>query len=124
MDLHGWRCSNNTPLGIFFCPGIVKDSKGNSICTPHFYVDNASSSIYLASQTLLTAGETIQSKKAFERFAQICGHKIKSFRADNMSFNSREFKADLITKGQNPNPTSMELVHITKMALPNELSKR
>jgi hypothetical protein len=51
-------------------------------------------------QTSLRAGETLQSKVKFERFANTCGRKIKKFRADNMPFNSREFRADLITKGQ------------------------
>jgi hypothetical protein len=64
------------------------------------FVDHASSFIYLVSQTSLRAGETLQSKIRFERFAQTCGHRIRSFRADNMPFDSREFKADLITKGQ------------------------
>jgi hypothetical protein len=41
-----------------------------------------------------------QSKIAFERFATTCGHKIKSFRADKMPFASKEFQADLVTKGQ------------------------
>jgi hypothetical protein len=64
------------------------------------FVDHASSFIYLVNQTSLRAGETLQSKIAFERFAQTCGHNFKSFRADNMPFNSKEFKADLITKRQ------------------------
>jgi hypothetical protein len=64
------------------------------------FVDHASSFIYLVNQTSLRAGETLQSKLAFERFAQTCGHKIRSFRADNMPFDSQEFKADLVTKGQ------------------------
>jgi hypothetical protein len=64
------------------------------------FVDHASSFIFLVNQSSLRVGETLQSKIAFERFAQTCGHRIKSFRADNMPFASKEFKADLITKGQ------------------------
>jgi hypothetical protein len=64
------------------------------------FVDHASSFIYLVNQTSLRAGKTLQSKIGFERFAQTCGHRIRSFRADNMPFDSKEFKVDLITKGQ------------------------
>lgn len=64
------------------------------------FVDHASSFIFLVNQSSLRVGETLQSKIAFERFAQTCGHKIKSFRADNMPFASKEFQADLDTKEQ------------------------
>jgi hypothetical protein len=64
------------------------------------FVDHASSFIFLVNQTSLRVGETLLSKVAFERFAKTCGHKIRSFRADNMPFSSKEFQADLVTKGQ------------------------
>jgi hypothetical protein len=64
------------------------------------FVDHASSFIFLVNQSSLRVGETLQSKIAFECIANTCGHNIKSFRADNMPFSSKEFKADLVTKGQ------------------------
>jgi hypothetical protein len=63
------------------------------------FVDNASSFNFLINQTSLRAGETLQAEIAFERLDQTCGHKIRSFRADKMPFQSNEFKSDLIPKG-------------------------
>jgi hypothetical protein len=57
------------------------------------FVDHASSFIFLFNQCLLRVGETL-------RFAGTFGHRINSFRADNMPFASKEFQADLVTKGQ------------------------
>jgi hypothetical protein len=48
------------------------------------FVDHASSFMYLVNQTSLRAGETLQAKIGFERFARTCGRKIRGFRADNM----------------------------------------
>jgi hypothetical protein len=63
------------------------------------FVDHASSSNFLINQTSLRAGETLQAEIAFERLDQTCGHKIRSFLADKLPFQSNEFKADLIPKG-------------------------
>ncbi|KAG7358094.1 hypothetical protein IV203_014681 [Nitzschia inconspicua] len=64
------------------------------------FVDHATSFLFLVNQVSLRAGETINSKVAFERFAHSCGHRLQSFRADNMPFDSAEFKADLVAKNQ------------------------
>ncbi|KAG7370589.1 reverse transcriptase RNA-dependent DNA polymerase [Nitzschia inconspicua] len=64
------------------------------------FVDHATSFLYLVNQVSLRSGETINSKVAFERFAYSCGNRLKSFRADNMPFDSDEFKADLVAKSQ------------------------
>ena len=55
-------------------------------------VDHASSKIYLKNQVSLRTGETLQSKKAFEREAASYGVKIKSFRADNFRSQVKNFK--------------------------------
>jgi hypothetical protein len=90
---------------VFFVPGRLPNTKGKEPSQLKYhggttFVDHASSFIFLVNQTSLRAGETLQSKIAFERLARTCGHRIKSFRADNMPFNSKEFNADLITKDQ------------------------
>jgi hypothetical protein len=61
------------------------------------FVDHASSFMYLVNQTSLRAGETLQAKIGFECFAPTCGRKIRGFRADNMPFDSKEFKVDLVS---------------------------
>jgi hypothetical protein len=61
-------------------------------------VDHASSFIFLVNQCSLRVGETLQSKIV----RTVCWNMrtLKSFRADNMPFASKEFQADLDTKGQ------------------------
>ena len=49
----------------------------------------------LKNQVSLKSGETIKAKRLMDRVALECGHKIKSFRADNMPFYSAEFRAEL-----------------------------
>ncbi|KAG7374494.1 reverse transcriptase RNA-dependent DNA polymerase [Nitzschia inconspicua] len=86
-------------------PGRLPNTEGKELPKDKYhggtiFVDHASSYIFLVNQISLRAGETLQSKLAFERFAHNCGHKLKSFRADNMPFNSQEFKSDLVAKNQ------------------------
>ncbi|KAG7349585.1 reverse transcriptase RNA-dependent DNA polymerase [Nitzschia inconspicua] len=86
-------------------PGRLPNTEGKELPKDKYhggtiFVDHASSYIFLVNQISLRAGETLQSKLAFERFAHNCGHKLKSFRADNMPFNSQEFKTDLEAKNQ------------------------
>jgi hypothetical protein len=75
------------------------------------FVDHASSFIFLVNQTSLRAGETLKAKNTFERLARTCGHNIKSFQADNMPFNSKEFNADLITKDQSISLSGVGIHH-------------
>jgi hypothetical protein len=43
------------------------------------FVDHASSYIHLTHQVSLRAGETLKSKLGFERFADSCGVRLRSF---------------------------------------------
>jgi hypothetical protein len=56
--------------------------------------------IYLRHQVSLRAGETVRVKQAFKQFAKQNGVKIKSYRADNLPFNSKEFRDDLALHDQ------------------------
>lgn len=64
------------------------------------FADHASGYIFLNQQVSLRVGETLQGKHAFERMAALCNVKIKSFRADNHPFGSKEFREDLELNGQ------------------------
>jgi hypothetical protein len=57
-------------------------------------VDHASAVIFAEHQASLRAGNTIESKKKFERWSrQSCGVRIKKYHADNGIFKSNEFMA-------------------------------
>ena len=62
--------------------------------------DHASQYIFLRNQVSPKTGETLQTKRAFDKFAAICGVKIRKFRADNHPFCSKEFLSDLEENGQ------------------------
>ena len=64
------------------------------------WVDHASALMFNRNQVTLTAGETIQSKHAFERFARLHGVTIKRYRADNQPFDSQLFKDDIALQEQ------------------------
>jgi hypothetical protein len=59
------------------------------------FVDHASGFIFVRHQVSLRSGETIVSKRAFERFATRHGVKIKHYRADNQPFGSQEFRESI-----------------------------
>jgi hypothetical protein len=77
-----------------------KESKDDQYHGGTLFVDHASGYIYLRNQISLTAGETLRSKKAFEQFAASVGVTLKEFRADNVPFNSAEFRRNLQANGQ------------------------
>jgi hypothetical protein len=86
-------------------PGRLPHTKGKEPKRTKYtggtlFVDHATAHIYLRHQVSLKAGETIQSKRAFERFAAESGVTIKAYRADNAPFQAKEFVADLEAKGQ------------------------
>ena len=59
------------------------------------FVDHASQYIWLHHQVSLNIGDTLQGKHAFENFAGDFNIKLKSYHADNMPFNAKEFQEDL-----------------------------
>jgi hypothetical protein len=75
--------------------GPVRQYHGGTV----FY-DHASAYWHVSNQVSLGMGETLQSKHAFERFARASGVNIKSYRADNHPYQSKEFLADLEMQGQ------------------------
>ena len=64
------------------------------------FVDHASGFTFIQSQVSLTAAETLDGKRAFERYADEFNIKLKSFRVDNHPFGSDEFRADCLLKTQ------------------------
>jgi hypothetical protein len=85
--------------------GRLPHTKGKKPKTKQYnggtiFVDHASSFIFLRNQVALTAGETLRSKTAFEQFAATVGVTLKKFHADNVPFNSKEFRRNLELHGQ------------------------
>ena len=81
-------------------PGRLPDTYGKENAQQKYrggtiFYDHASGVIFLRHQVSLRAGETVRAKRAFEQFAKQHGVNIKSYRADNLPFNSQEFKDDL-----------------------------
>jgi hypothetical protein len=86
-------------------PGRLPHTKGKEKPIDQFhggtiFVDHASGFIFLRNQVSLNAGETLRSKKAFEQFASTVGVSLKKFHADNVPFNSKEFRRNLELNGQ------------------------
>ncbi|KAG7373658.1 reverse transcriptase RNA-dependent DNA polymerase [Nitzschia inconspicua] len=103
-DLHPGDCISVDQY-VSSVPGRLPHTAGKESSKDKYhggtiFVDHATSFLFLVNQVSLRAGETIHSKVAFERFAHSCGHRLQSFRADNMPFDSAEFKADLVAKNQ------------------------
>jgi hypothetical protein len=69
-----------------------KDEKYNG---GTIFVDHATGYVHLTHQVSLRAGETVNAKTNFERFAMQHGVQIKRYRADNHPFKSREFQKSL-----------------------------
>jgi hypothetical protein len=59
----------------------------------------------------LRANETIQSKRAFEREAKLCGVRIQTYHADNGIFKSQEFTSDLLRLDQTITLSAVESHH-------------
>ena len=64
------------------------------------FYDHASSFIYLSHQVSLGIGETLQSKRKFERFASQRNVDVRSYRADNHPYSSKGFLEDLEVHNQ------------------------
>jgi hypothetical protein len=77
-----------------------KESKSDQYNGGTLFVDHASGYIFLRNQVSLTAGETLRAKKSFEQFASSVGVSLQRFHADNVPFNSKEFRRNLETNGQ------------------------
>ena len=81
-------------------PGRLAHTKGKELKREKYvggtiFVDHCSSYIHASNQVTLRAGDTVQAKQTFENFATSCGVSIKSYRADNVPFASKEFKTHL-----------------------------
>jgi hypothetical protein len=56
--------------------------------------------MFLKHQASLNAGETVMLKRAFKREAMNSGVRIKAYHANNVPFNSEEWKRDMLSKCQ------------------------
>lgn len=86
-------------------PGRLPNTKGKEKHKDRYiggtiFVDHASGKVFIKNQVSLNSGETVQAKRMFERDASDSGVKIKSYRADNLPFGSKEFTADIESKNQ------------------------
>jgi hypothetical protein len=84
-------------------PGHLPRTKGETMIKDKYtrgtlLVNHASGFVYVRNQVSLKAGEKVVSKKAFDSFANTFGVRIKGYLADNVPFNSAEFRADLTSK--------------------------
>jgi hypothetical protein len=86
-------------------PGRLPDTYGKENVKQQYrggtiFYDHASGAMFIRNQVSLRAGETVRAKRAFEQFAKQNGVKVKSYRADNLPFNSKEFRDDLALHDQ------------------------
>jgi hypothetical protein len=86
-------------------PGRLPDTYGKESVKEKYrggtiFYDHASGAIFLRHQVSLRAGETVRAKRAFEQFAKQHGVNVRSYRADNLPFNSKEFRDDLALQDQ------------------------
>ena len=63
-------------------------------------MDHASGFIHVEHQVSLSAGDTIRSKRNFERLLYNHGVIVKSYRADNGVFSSADFEAEILRGSQ------------------------
>ena len=59
------------------------------------FYDHATAFIFISHQISLGSGETLMSKRAFERLARSYGVTIKGYRADNHPYGSNAFRSDI-----------------------------
>jgi len=64
------------------------------------FVDHASGFIHVEHQVTLSAGDTIRSKRNFERLLYNHGVLVKSYQADNGVFSSKEFDDEILKGSQ------------------------
>jgi hypothetical protein len=86
-------------------PGRLPHTKGKELKKDKYtggtiFVDHTSGFVYAWNQVSLRAGETVMAKQLFETLASMFGVKVQGYMADNVLFNSADFKADLKSKGQ------------------------
>lgn len=86
-------------------PGRLPHTKGKEAKKDKFnggtiFCDHASKVIWVNHQVSLRSGDTIISKRLFEAMASSCGVKVKSYHADNVPFDSHEFRAELMSLNQ------------------------
>jgi hypothetical protein len=77
-----------------------KERKKDKIAGGTIFKDHASNFLSVHVQVSLRAGETIHSKKAFERTARTFGVQIKKYHADNGVYVSEAFRNDIIACDQ------------------------
>ena len=64
------------------------------------YYDASSSYIFISHQVTLSSQETISSTLNFEREALGVGIQVKKYQTDNGTYTSKEFRKELLKKGQ------------------------
>jgi hypothetical protein len=77
-----------------------KETKKDKYCGGTIFVDHASSKVFIKNQVSLNAGETVMDKRAFEREAMSNSVTIRGYHADNVPFNSQEWRNDINSKNQ------------------------
>ena len=85
-------------------PGLIPQSTG-TLTHKRFwgsvlFVDHMSDFMYNHLITGTSSMETLRSKQAYERVALSYGVQIKTYHADNLRFNDKNFSADLLKGGQ------------------------
>lgn len=76
------------------------EAKKDKYCGGTIFVDAASRKMFKKHQLSLRAGDTVLAKREFEAMAAKEGVTIKRYHADNLPFNSQEFKLDIESKQQ------------------------
>jgi hypothetical protein len=80
-------------------PGRLPHTKGKENKKYQYFggtifIDHPSSKEFLKHQVLLNAGETVMTKRSYEREVMSSGVRIKAYHANNVPFNSEEWKRD------------------------------
>ena len=98
QEMSGDQCICRTP-------GRLRHTKGkeNEALKYHggtIFMDHYSGFIFIGNQASLRAGETLKTKRAFDRFASDYGVRLQHCRLDNHPFDAREFREDLEDRRQ------------------------
>lgn len=80
---------------------VARGSHSSDFCGGALFVDHATGRIAVHHQVSLGAADTIKSKLLFERNAFDDGVVVQAYHTDNGVFSSKEFLAELVSKGQN-----------------------
>ena len=111
LDTHAISAEDNRPgdrvsVDLIHSPigGLIPQNRGKPRVERYNYacvfVDHATQLTHVVFQISATAEETVQSKHSFEAFALTHGIRIKKYRADNGSFNTRLFKEAVLAANQ------------------------